>query len=198
MSARARVDFERGSLSVHLEIPDGPIVALSGPNGSGKTTMIRCLAGLEPEAAVDWETGPPRSIGYLPQRVMLYPSMTVEQNIASSLRFAGQREVDRRVAELVEAFGLTDVADRRPDVVSGGQRQRGGLARALAARPALVLLDEPFSAIDAATRDDVRGVVAAELESSTSWCVMATHDHRDIEVLGAIEVALSGHSGRVA
>ena len=187
------VVFERGDLHLDLEVPDDPFVALTGPNGAGKTSALRCLAGLEVAAHVDWTSGEPARIGYLPQRVMLYPAMSLADNVASSLRFlgVGRGAALDRAAALLELVDISDLGHRRPHEVSGGQRQRAGLARSIAATPDLLLLDEPFSAIDIKSRAEVRSRIMDHIAASGTHCVLATHDHADIDAAGASTVAVN-------
>lgn len=187
------IDFERGDLRLRLDLPDSPFVALTGANGAGKTSALRCLAGLEPTAHVTWHREAPRRRGYLPQRVMLYPAMTLADNVASSMRFAGLDKVgiSERTSELLDLVDISPLARRRPHEVSGGQRQRAGLARAIAASPSLLLLDEPFSAIDADSRAAVRERIIEHIAESGARCVMATHDPDDLAAASdAISIAL--------
>ncbi|MFM8409278.1 MAG: sulfate/molybdate ABC transporter ATP-binding protein, partial [Alphaproteobacteria bacterium] len=145
---------------VSLEIPGGQLVALLGPSGSGKTTLLRIIAGLETadHGVVRYEdedvTGRPvreRNVGFVFQHYALFRHMTVFENIAFGLRVRRRpkAEVDRRVNELLELIQLASLGRRYPSQLSGGQRQRVALARALAAEPKLLLLDEPFGALDA-------------------------------------------------
>ncbi|MGG5890915.1 sulfate/molybdate ABC transporter ATP-binding protein [Falsiroseomonas sp. HC035] len=156
---------------VSLRIESGEFVALLGPSGSGKTTLLRVLAGLEGLDAgqvridgVDMEGVPARArgIGVVFQHYALFRHMTVFDNIAFGLqvRPSGRRpasvEIARRVRELLELVQIPELERRYPEQVSGGQRQRVALARALAIEPRLLLLDEPFGALDALVRRDVR------------------------------------------
>ena len=189
----ASIDFTRGELHLRFDLPDMPFVALTGPNGTGKTSALRCLAGLEQAARVEWSDGEPASRGYLPQRVMLYPAMSLADNIASSMRFAGlsKASITERTAELLDLVDIAALARRRPHEVSGGQRQRTGLARAIAATPKLLLLDEPFSAIDVASRARVRARIVKHIAESGASCVIATHDPNDLEATDAASIVLS-------
>lgn len=188
----ASVEFVRSDLRLQFDVPDVPFVALTGPNGAGKTSALRCLAGLEEAAHVTWSDGEPKSRGYLPQRVMLYPAMSLADNIASSMRFAGldKASISERTAELLDLVDIAALARRRPHEVSGGQRQRAGLARAIAATPALLLLDEPFSAIDVDSRARVRARIIEHIAESGARCVMATHDPNDLAAADAVSILL--------
>ena len=176
-----------------FDVPDAPFVALTGPNGAGKTSALRCLAGLEAAAQVEWPDGAPESRGYLPQRIMLYPAMSLADNIASSMRFAGldKSRITARTVELLDLVDIAALARRRPHEVSGGQRQRAGLARAIAATPSLLLLDEPFSAIDVDSRARVRERIVEHIAESGARCVMATHDPEDLAASNAVHIVLS-------
>lgn len=188
------VRFNRGPLDLDVALPAERFVALVGANGAGKTTVLRCLAGLEPDADVVWSGNRPASFGYLPQRVSLYPTMSLADNVASSLRFNGmsRKQALAEIGDLLAVVDITDVARRRPHEVSGGQRQRAGLARAIAAHPAVLLLDEPFSAIDVSTRAAVRARVVDHIRDSGARCVMATHDEADVAASDAAPVPIVG------
>lgn len=172
---------------VHLDVEPGELVAVLGPSGSGKTTLIRVLAGLHPVRAgrvemdgVDVTTLPPerRRVGLVPQDGALFPNRSVAANIAYGLRgVRARRSVSEpRVLELLELTGLGGLAERMPHELSGGQQQRVALARALAPSPRLVLLDEPFSALDAALREQLREEVAELLRGSGVGALLVTHD----------------------
>jgi osmoprotectant transport system ATP-binding protein len=175
---------------VSLAVAAGSFVALVGPSGSGKTTLLKTINRLvEPdEGSVrllgdDIRETPPatlrRRIGYVFQGIGLFPHMNVADNIAISLRLAGEDRPTRqaRVLELLDLVGLPrDFAGRRPSALSGGQAQRVGLARALAARPPLMLMDEPFGALDPVTRDELGRACRALHEALGVTTIMVTHD----------------------
>ena len=151
---------------VCLDVGPGEYFVLLGPTGSGKTLLLECLCGLYRLdsgrvviAGRDVTTAESRhrQIGYLPQDYALFPHLTVRENIAFGLRRAGaaRRQLRQQVEQLMEELGLTHLADRRPRGLSGGEKQRVALARALAVRPQVLLLDEPVSALDESTRDDI-------------------------------------------
>ncbi|MBT9605384.1 ABC transporter ATP-binding protein [Microbacterium sp.] len=180
---------------VDLDVGGGEIVSVLGPSGSGKTTLLRMIAGLHPLSsgtiALDGRdvTGVPthrRGVGLVPQEGALFPRRTVAGNIAYGLsgvspRRAAQHPEVRRLLDLVQLSGF---ADRLPHELSGGQRQRVAVARALAARPAVVLLDEPFNALDAALRADVRTGVCALLREVGVATVLITHDRAEAFLAG--------------
>ena len=193
MREATEIRFQRDELDLAVVVPDDQFVAIVGENGVGKTTVLRCLAGLEPSSIVVWAPGTePASIGYLPQRISLYPAMSLQDNVASSLRFRGVHRADalRRAGELLELVDISGLARRRPHEVSGGQRQRAGLARAIASTPSMLLLDEPFSAVDIASREMVRHRVIEHIKNSGSRCVIATHDQSDVDASGAVAVEI--------
>ncbi len=195
------------------ERPDGTpaLTVLFGPSGSGKTTVLRCLAGLErPESGFirfeeeTWfDAGrgiflPPqqRGIGFLFQDYALFPHRNVAGNIAYGLRnHLGRAERRRRVEELVRWLGLAGLEDRYPRQLSGGQQQRVALARALAPRPRLLLLDEPLSALDVPTREQLRRELRRLLSGLRLPTLLVTHDRTEALALGDYVVVLD--RGRV-
>ncbi len=174
--------------SVSLGIAAGSFVALVGQSGSGKSTLLKTINRLvEPDSGIvrigetDVREGPAhrlrRRIGYVFQGIGLFPHMTVAENIAIGLRIAGERDTAARVAELLALVDLPDdVGARMPDQLSGGQRQRVGVARALATQPGLMLMDEPFGALDPVTRDELGRAVRALHDRLGLTTVMVTHD----------------------
>lgn len=156
---------------IDLRIPTGDFVALLGPSGSGKTTLLRLIAGLEhPNEGtirfhdIDFtdKTVKERNVGFVFQHYALFKHMTIFENIAFGLKVKSRKlrpskqEIHRKVQELLELVQLKEVADRYPAQLSGGQRQRIALARALAVEPDVLLLDEPFGALDAKVRQELR------------------------------------------
>ena len=173
---------------VDLEVASGGIAAVLGPSGCGKTTLLRAVAGfVRPdrgeirigETVVDGagrHVAPERrGIALVPQEGALFPHLTVGENVAFGLPRA-QRRRSPRVGEVLDLVGLSGFGDRRPDELSGGQQQRVALARALAPDPSLVLLDEPFSALDAALRESVRTQVRDALDRARATALVVTHD----------------------
>ncbi|HBK15898.1 MAG TPA: ABC transporter ATP-binding protein [Erythrobacter sp.] len=173
---------------VSLAVGDGEFVALVGASGSGKSTLLKTVNRLiDPTAgavrfAGDNVEGLPlaalrRQIGYVFQSVGLFPHMTVGENIAIGPRLVGERLAGERIARLLELVDLEpEMADRLPDELSGGQRQRVGVARALANEPRLLLMDEPFGALDPITRDALGDRVRALHGEFGLTTVMVTHD----------------------
>ncbi len=170
---------------VDLDVPERSITAVLGASGSGKTTLLRLIAGFEAldggsitigsRLVDDGSRSVPaqhRGVGYVPQEGALFPHLTVRGNVGFGLS-RGDRG---RVSELLELVGLEDLARRYPHQLSGGQQQRVALARALAIGPSVVLLDEPFSALDASLRSEVRRDVARILSETATTTVLVTHD----------------------
>jgi molybdate transport system ATP-binding protein len=176
-----------------------PVTVLFGPSGAGKTTVLRCLAGLtRPEegkigfAEQAWSDASrgfflparERGVGFVPQEYALFPHLSVEGNIAYGLNGVGKEQSRSRVAEMVKWLGLEGLEKRLPKELSGGQQQRVALARAVARRPKLLLLDEPLAALDAPTRQRVRGELRRLLKEAGIPSVLVTHDRTDALVLG--------------
>ena len=180
---------------VSLDVPGGGLVALLGPSGSGKTTLLRILAGLEhPDrgsATIDGvdlasQSARQRNVGLVFQHYALFRHLDVFENIAFALRVRNRPkdEVDARVRELLKLIQLESLERRLPSQLSGGQRQRVALARALAARPRVLLLDEPFGALDAQVRAELRGWLRRLHDEIQLTTVFVTHDQDE-----AFEVA---------
>ncbi|WNO73063.1 MULTISPECIES: ABC transporter permease [unclassified Streptomyces] len=170
-----------------LDAEPGTTIAVVGPNGAGKTTLLRALLGLTPRAHADLRLGdtdvtalPPhrRGVAWVPQDGALFPHMSALANTAYGLRAHGvpRAEARRRAQEWLDRLGVGHLAHRRPAQVSGGQAQRVALARALAARPRLLLLDEPLAALDQTTRSQVRHTLRRHLDGFGGVCLIVTHD----------------------
>lgn len=192
---------------VSLDLQPGSICALLGESGSGKTTLLRAIAGLERidagvvtvagtvvSSPTVWVAPEKRRVGMVFQDWALFPQMTVAENVAFGLS-KDQRRTGR-VDEVLRLVGLADLADRLPGTLSGGQQQRVALARALAPRPALLLLDEPFSNLDSTLRTRVRTEVHELLASAGVTAVFVTHDQDEAFVLGDVVAVV--HDGRFA
>jgi molybdate transport system ATP-binding protein len=217
MSAELAAEFAK-------QFPGGPVIAaalsvpldafsvtvLFGPSGSGKTTVLRCLAGLDrpdrghirfgDEAWFDAGQGvylPPqrRDIGYLFQEYALFPHLTVAANLAYGLSEVGRSERRQRVQEMADLLGLSGLEGRYPRQLSGGQQQRVALGRALVRRPRLLLLDEPLSALDAPSREQLRRELRGLLAARRVPTVLVTHDR--VEALSLGDAAVVLHEGRV-
>ena len=175
---------------ISLEVPDGSLTALLGPSGSGKSTLLRVIAGLEgPDSGtveIDGQdaTGVPpqrRGIGFVFQHYAAFKHMTVRDNVAFGLtvRKLPKAQVRAKVDELLGIVGLSGYQDRYPNQLSGGQRQRMALARALAVEPRVLLLDEPFGALDAKVRTELREWLRVLHERVPVTTILVTHDQEE-------------------
>jgi len=191
---------------VSFEVPTGELVALLGPSGGGKSTVLRIIAGLEePDAGEVFLNGDAatrkrvqdRAVGFVFQHYALFRHLTVRQNIAFGLeiRKRPRAEVDATVRELLDLVQLGSLGDRYPAQLSGGQRQRVALARALAPKPSLLLLDEPFGALDAKVRIELREWIRRLHEERNITSVFVTHDQEEAMDLADRVIVL--HKGRV-
>jgi iron(III) transport system ATP-binding protein len=188
---------------VDLTVPEGTLTAILGSSGSGKTTLLRIVIGfvaadggtvliggkLVTDSAAVHVPADKRLIGYVAQEGALFPHLTVAQNVGFGLPRA-ERKLGSRIGEALDLVALDrGYADRRPHELSGGEQRRVALARALAPRPALVLLDEPFSGLDAALRGETRGAVLDALGGAGATAVLVTHDQGEALSMGR-EVAV--------
>jgi sulfate transport system ATP-binding protein len=193
-----------------LTAPQGAFVALLGPSGSGKTTLLRILGGLEQAdsgsvrfADINWLDLPARrrKAGFVFQHYALFRHMTVAKNIAFGLdvRPRAERpqkaEIRRRVEELLDLVQLKDLGDRYPSQLSGGQRQRVALARALAIEPRMLLLDEPFGALDAKVRKELRTWLRHIHDKAGVTSVFVTHDQE--EAFAVADLVAVMNKGRI-
>jgi sulfate/thiosulfate transport system ATP-binding protein len=180
---------------VSLEVPDGDLLALLGPSGSGKTTLLRIIAGLEvansgtvlyQDEDVTHHSARDRKVGFVFQHYALFRHMTVAENIGYGLkvRKTPKAQIRERVDELLKLIRLDGIGTRYPGQLSGGQRQRVALARALAAQPRVLLLDEPFGALDAKVRQELRQWLRRLHEDIHVTSILVTHDQEE-----AFEVA---------
>jgi sulfate/thiosulfate transport system ATP-binding protein len=194
---------------VSLEVPEGSLTALLGPSGSGKSTLLRIIAGLEtPDSGVVLIDGndvshvrpQKRGIGFVFQHYAAFTHMTVRENVAFGLRIRKRpkTEVRERVDELLALVGLTQWSEQRPSQLSGGQRQRMALARALAVQPKVLLLDEPFGALDATVRGELRVWLRRLHDEQHVTTVLVTHDQEEaMEVADRIAVMSAGRVEQV-
>jgi molybdate transport system ATP-binding protein len=218
VSERLDIDFEfeyrRGGASIACRwshaFDNGLVTVLLGPSGSGKTTLLRCLAGLErPQRGsirfggdlwLDAARGvavPPerRGVGVLFQDYALFPHLTVDQNVRFAAGVFPDASTHARVGELLDMFQLRGLERRRPNQLSGGQQQRFALARAVFRRPRLLLLDEPLSALDGPTREEVREQLVSLLRTLAIPAYVVTHDRLDALTLADRTVLLD--AGRI-
>jgi iron(III) transport system ATP-binding protein len=174
-----------------MEVKKGEFFSLLGPSGCGKTTILRLIAGLErPDdgiitigdsvaAGASWIHPEKRGVGIVFQDYALFPHMTVFKNIAFGLRGCARNELKQKVMELLKMVGLPDAAQRYPHELSGGQQQRIALARALAPSPQVMLLDEPFSNLDADLRMELRRETKRILKENRTTAILVTHDQEE-------------------
>ena len=179
---------------ISFTVPTGESLAITGPSGIGKTTLLHAICGIVRTTYgsvhidnVDITSLPTykRGIGLVSQTGDLFPTMTVSQNIEFGLRIAKMPQTDRatRVNELLELVGLTHLAHRNVAELSGGESRRIALARALAPRPRVLLLDEPLSGLDQTTHDALMSDLARVLKQTATTALLVTHDHSEAEVL---------------
>jgi osmoprotectant transport system ATP-binding protein len=193
---------------VSLNVAEGSLVALVGNSGSGKTTLLKTINRLiDPDGGEIRIDGTPvrkaeppalrRGIGYVFQGIGLFPHMRIAENIAITPKLLGWRtdEIDARVAELLDLVDLPqDYAERFPHMLSGGQRQRVGVARAIAARPRIMLMDEPFGALDPVTRDELSTAYRTLHDKLGMTTLMVTHDVQEAVLMAdRIVVMKNGH-----
>jgi sulfate/thiosulfate transport system ATP-binding protein len=191
---------------VNLEIRAGSLVALLGPSGSGKSTLLRLIAGLEKiDRGRIWLAGidasnqsvQARNIGFVFQDDALFKHLTIRQNIGFGLEIRSTpiAKIQAKVEELLDLIQLNDFGDRYPTQLSGGQRQRVALARALAIEPKVLLLDEPFGALDARVRKDLRGWLRRLHDRSPVTTIFVTHDQA--EALQVADTIVVMNAGRI-
>ena len=189
---------------INLEVPDGKLVALLGPSGSGKSTLLRAIAGLEPpdqgQIIINGKDAThvdirKRNIGFVFQHYALFKHLTIRQNIAFGLeiRKSPKDKTKEKVEELLSLIQLEGLGNRYPSQLSGGQRQRVALARALAVQPQVLLLDEPFGALDAKVRKELRSWLRKLHDEVHLTSVFVTHDQEEaMEVADEIVVMSNG------
>ncbi|MGN0475603.1 MAG: sulfate/molybdate ABC transporter ATP-binding protein, partial [Acutalibacteraceae bacterium] len=199
----------KASDDVSFGIEKGRLIGLLGPSGSGKTTILRMIAGLESpdsgEVIIDGQVvnnipASKRGIGFVFQNYALFRYMTVYDNIAFGLKIqkADKKQIDERVKELVSLIGLEGLEKRYPSQLSGGQRQRVAFARALATNPHLLLLDEPFAAIDAKVRKELRSWLKEMIQKLGVTSIFVTHDQDEaVEVADEIIITNQGRVEQV-
>lgn len=183
-----RSDFSLGP--INLMVPQNAYAVLMGPTGSGKTTLLESIAGLCTIASgkiqvdgkdISRHIPADRHLGYVPQEGVLFPRLTVEQNLAFGLRARkiNRQERTHRVSELAEQLGITSLLERRPRTLSGGEKQRVALGRALASRPKLLLLDEPFAALDIDSRASLYDLIRSLRQEDAFTTLHVSHHKED-------------------
>ena len=194
-----RGEFER---SLDFSVADGEVLAITGPNGSGKSTIIHTIAGLVPlrsgqlqsdnitwdaPSSQQWVAPEDRTCAVVFQDLRLFPHMNVISNVAYGLRAHGvnKDEAHSRSALVLARVGLSSFETRRPSELSGGERQRVALARALVVEPRVLLLDEPLSAVDIASRAVLRELLPEVLAGYAGTTILVTHDLGDVEALAS-------------
>ena len=199
-----RGEFER---ALNFSVADGEVLAITGPNGSGKSTVIHTIAGLVPlrsgqlqsdnitwddPAAKIWVTPERRTCAVVFQDLRLFPHMNVLSNVAYGLRAHGvtKDEAIERSQKILIRVGLASFEKRRSNDLSGGERQRVALARALVLEPRVLLLDEPLSAVDVASRAALRELLPEVLGGSTGATILVTHDQGDVEAMATRSLGL--------
>ncbi len=202
LHVQVRVPLNAFDLDVDWR-PESDRVAILGPSGSGKSTLLRALAGLEPTAEghvsfgdevwLDSDSGLnmpawERRVGWVPQDGLLFPHLSLRENLAYA--GTGEPEVER----MAESLFLSDLLDRRPRFLSGGERQRVALGRALLSAPRMLLLDEPFSALDRPLRGEIAAMVRAFARDSGTPIVLVSHDEPDAALLADERWVLVGGS----
>jgi molybdate transport system ATP-binding protein len=200
----AQIVVRRGTftLDVDFSVADGETIALLGPNGAGKSTLLAALSGLirpnsgrvvvagrvvaqRTAAARSWVPSERRRVGLLSQDPLLFPHLTAIENVAFGPSAQGRPRADARrdAGEWLDAVGLAEFAHRKPAALSGGQQQRVAIARALAARPDVLLLDEPLAALDVQTAEHIRRLLSERLAARSTTTIVVTHDVLDAIVL---------------
>jgi iron(III) transport system ATP-binding protein len=194
---------------VSFKMNQGEIVGVLGQSGSGKSTLLRVIAGLEvPEHGTVTVAGKTvvnhklfvqpehRGIGMVFQDYALFPHMTVKDNILFGLKGMSRSERKARLTEMLELVQMTEYAKRYPHELSGGQQQRIALARALAPKPSLLLMDEPFSNLDADLKGEIREELRLILKAANMTCMMVTHDRHDVDAICDRSISLTEEKSR--
>lgn len=189
---------------IHFEVTSGELICLVGPSGCGKTTLLRIIAGLEKQTSgqilLDGKAieSTSRERGMVFQEPRLFPWLTLEENIGFGIKGRmGKKDLRNIVQELQIMVGLTDFAKAMPNQLSGGMAQRAAIARALAADPLILLLDEPFAALDAQTRTKLQTVFLKLWQSTHKTCIHVTHDIDEALILGQRIIVMQASPGSI-
>ncbi|GAB4384185.1 MAG: ABC transporter ATP-binding protein [Elainellaceae cyanobacterium] len=203
---RVYKQFRNGFLAledINLQVRDGEIISMIGTSGCGKSTLLRLIAGLATPSsgyvAIDDEpiTAPHPKVGMIFQEPRLMPWLTVERNIQFGLEHLPKPERQRRSDLLLEQVGLAQFSQALPRQLSGGMAQRTAIARALVTQPSILLLDEPFSALDAFTREQLQDHVLQMRQYSNPTLLLVTHDVEEALVLSDRIIVMRGHPGHI-
>jgi NitT/TauT family transport system ATP-binding protein len=192
--------------NVDLDIADGEFVTVVGPSGCGKSTLMNVVAGLEEptsgEVLVDGKPvdGPSPERGVIFQQYALFPWLTVRKNVEFGLTIAGVGKAERRkrAEHFIDLVGLMDYADQLPKALSGGMKQRCAIARAYAADPTLLLMDEPFGALDALTRVTLQDQLLETWQNEKRTVLFVTHDVEEAVYLASRVIVMAARPGRIA
>ncbi|MGC2112843.1 MAG: ABC transporter ATP-binding protein [Candidatus Korobacteraceae bacterium] len=188
---------------ISFYVRNGEFVTLLGPSGSGKSTILRLAAGLETanSGAVTYQgrpvSGPSLDRGFVFQSYSAFPWLTVRENTAFGLANRSEDGQEQEVSKWLSLMGLSEFADAYPKTLSGGMRQRLALARSMIVKPKLLLLDEPFGALDERTRETMQQLLLDVVSNSDCTVLFVTHDIREAIFLGDRVIVLSGRPGRV-
>ncbi|WP_346432608.1 ABC transporter ATP-binding protein [Pseudohoeflea coraliihabitans] len=190
---------------INLDISPGEFVSIVGPSGCGKSTLLKCVAGLEDITSGDIAVkgtphdGPPAALGVVFQRDVLLDWRTILDNVLLQAEFLGLKRADYRpkAQQLLERFGLAGFEDRHPWELSGGMRQRASICRALLCEPELLLMDEPFGALDAMTRDDLNVELARIWQGTNKTVMFITHSIQEAVFLSDRVVLMSRSPGQI-
>jgi len=187
---------------ISMKVPRGAYAVLMGRTGRGKTTILESICGLRKVSAgkilidgvdvTDWLPGD-RQIGYVPQDLALFPTLSVSQHLsfALKLRKRPQREIEDRISELAQVLGITELLGRKVAALSGGESQRVALGRALSFRPAVLLLDEPLSALDESTRAEMHDLLKRVKQTTGVTTLHVTHSNEEAEALADVRFELN-------
>jgi NitT/TauT family transport system ATP-binding protein len=197
--------FDSGTIAladITLTINAGDLMVLLGPSGCGKSTLLRLIAGLDrpTKGQIDWPGSPPApgEIGYVFQEATLMPWATAAQNVALPLRLRGDRSALAEACKMLDRVGLAEFADARPKTLSGGMRMRVSIARALVSRPKLLLMDEPFAALDEFTRHRLQDDLLQLTRELGCTTIFVTHSLYEAAYLGSRIILMTPRPGRIA